>query len=177
MGDFGADTQLGRLLVGETRSSTRRVLLLALVFFPVIAGLNLIISSYPAAEIPWVLDGFRHAFVISITFSKLVVFGPGVVVIAGLAALVAYLNKGYIPSLILATAPVYSNYTFTLPGPVLGPVIRISEGLVFAPYWAALHVLPTALVYGTAGFLVGLGLRYLYQEFILTPNSEARGQT
>ena len=174
MGDFGVDTQLGRLLVGETRSSTRRVLLLALVYFLVIAGLNLIISSYPAAEIPWVLDGFRHAFVISITFSKLVVFGPGVVVIAGLAALVAYLNKGYIPSLILATAPVYSNYTFTLPGPV--PIIRINEGLVFAPYWAALHVLPTALVYGTAGFLVGLGLRYLYQEFILTPNSEARGQ-
>jgi hypothetical protein len=174
MGDFGADTQLGRLLVGEARSSTRRVLLLALVYFLVIAGLNLIISSYPAAEIPWVLDGFRHAFVISITFSKLVVFGPGVVVIAGLAALVAYLNKGYISSLILATAPVYSNYAFTLPGPVL--MIRINEGLVFAPYWAALHVLPTALVYGTAGFLVGLGLRYLYQEFILTPNSEARGQ-
>lgn len=174
MEDLGADTPIRRLLVGESRSRTRRVILLAIVFFLATAGLNLALSSYSVAEIPWVFYSFQDAFVLYITFSKLVVLGPGVVVIAGLAAIVAYLNKGYVPSLILATAPVYSNYTFTLPGPVIGPVIRINKDLVAAPHWAALHVLPTAVVFGTAGFLVGLGLRYLYREATVAPSSEAR---
>lgn len=60
----------------------------------------------------------------------------------------------------LATAPVYPNVLFSVPGPATGPVVPLGEAVV-APHWAALHVLANTVAFGTVGFVLGLALRHL----------------
>lgn len=95
------------------------------------------------------------------------------ILIGGLALIHAYLNEGLFPSLILATAPYYASYLFTVTGPRTGVVLTINDDLVVAPVWAAIHVFPNALLYGTLGFLTGLGARSLKRRESTFPGPEA----
>ncbi|MFT4891825.1 MAG: hypothetical protein ACI9YT_002760 [Halobacteriales archaeon] len=72
--------------------------------------------------------------------------GIGVITMVGLATIPAYLNEGYVPSLLVAALPSYGHYVFNGPGA--------------APLWAATYVLPFAMTAGPLGFLLGVGGRW-----------------
>lgn len=169
---------LDRLLLGTEREITRRALLLAVGYFVAISGFTLVLSSVSYGAVPDFVYGFRHAYLIEsdVDLWMEVRFTTGHVIVLGFAATHAYLNEGYLPSLILATAPIYATLVFTVPGPVTGIVVPVTEDTVFAPHWAARHVIPNTLAYGTIGFLLGSCLRYLYRRATvgLLPAKEER---
>lgn len=151
------DSPLRRALLGVEWTMTRRALLLAAAYFLVVAAGNVAALTAPEAfGIWWKVASFTFKFS---DWHVLVDGGPGVVLVVGLALVQTALNEGYLPSLALATAPYYAYYLFTVDGPATGPVLAIHENLVVAPVWAAVHVVPNALAYGTLGFLLGLGVR------------------
>lgn len=94
--------------------------------------------------------GFLHVFTLEASPAAMPVEGFGVVTLFVLASIHAYLNEGYVPSLVLATAPSYGQYVFNGPSA--------------APVWAAEYVLPFAVTMGTLGFLVGLAFRWYRGE-------------
>lgn len=153
---------LKSLLLGEEWAKTQRALLLAAGFLVVLGGFDLILQSISHHTVPRFVYGFRRAFLIETGYGQLVdlAYQPGFFVAVGLAAIQAYFNAGYLPSILLATAPIYPVFVFTVPGPRTLAVIRLGDDLVFAPYWAAEHVLPNTITYGTIGFLIGIGLQY-----------------
>ena len=159
---FRGPSSLRRLFLGYEWVVTRRALLLAVGFLVAVGGIDLALSIVVYGTIPEFVYGFRDAFLLESDFDLLAEpwFGAGTVVVVGLAAVHAYRNEGYLPSLLLATAPIYATYLFTVPGPVTGPVVPVADHVVFAPNWAARHVLPNTVAYGTVGFVLGIGIRY-----------------
>lgn len=129
------------LLVGER---PRRALVLAAGFFAATAVTRAVVL--PNAHDPAILYDVVTAALEGFRFES--VYAPaglGPVTIAGLAAIHAYLDGGYVPGLLLAGAPSYGFYVFNGPGA--------------APLWAAQFVALEVVTYGTVGFLLGLGLR------------------
>lgn len=161
---------LADLLVGRSRSRTRRALVLSAAYFLVGSGLAATVQGLPYEAIPRFAYGFQNAVLIATGFGQFVdfVFAPGLVVVVGLAAIHAALNAGYLTSLLLATAPVYPHFLFTVPGPATVPAVHVGE-VVVAPVWAALHVLPNTVAFGTLGFVLGLALRHAARRRSATP--------
>lgn len=75
--------------------------------------------------------------------------------IAGLAALHAYLNEGYLPALVLASAPLIGDHLWIYSGSPGGPYVLTLEPLIGSWEWLP-EVLSIALLWGTAGFVLGL---------------------
>lgn len=125
-------------------------------FFIGIAGFDLLLGLVPFERIPGVTWDVQHAVLIGSKVDLLaeVALVPGLVIVVGPAAIHASLNAGALPSPVLATAPTYAMFVFTVPGPVSGVIIPFAD-VVFAPLWAAIHVLPNTVAYGTTGFLSG----------------------
>lgn len=141
----GKDTDRLRRVVlrGADADRTARVLALAVILACATALLRVIAPGTPGVGAAF---GILHAFTLEANPAALPIEGFGVLTLFGLAAIRAYLNKGHVPSLVLATAPSYGNYVFNGPGA--------------APVWAAEYVLPFALTAGPLGFLVGVGRRW-----------------
>lgn len=99
---------VGDLLLGRERSRTRRALALAVGYFVVASALAVTLRSLRYGAVPEFVYRFQHPFLIDTGFGQLVDtdFAPGLVVVVGPAAVHAYLNAGYLPSLLLATAPI-----------------------------------------------------------------------
>lgn len=130
-------------LTGVNRSRTLRALALAVVLGVVTALLRIYAPSTPGVGFVF---GILHAFTLEATPAAIPTEGFGVVTMFGLATIHAFLNEGYVPSLILAMAPSYGNYVFNGPGA--------------APVWALVYILPYVLTVGTLGFLLGSTLRW-----------------
>jgi len=90
--------------------------------------------------------GLLHAFTLEAAPAAMLTEGIGVVTMVGLAAIHAYLNEGYVMSMLVAALPSYGHYVFNGPGA--------------APVWAATYVLPFAIAAGPLGFLLGIGGRW-----------------
>lgn len=165
----GVKTPFGRLLFGERWSMTKRALLLSVGFFSAIGAATTVALTFtpPVGETGlgtvW-YETMSYAFRSTNVHPSVDPVGLGAFWIAGLALIHAYLNAGYVPSLILATAPMYAFYVFTVGGPT-GLVLPVHADLVIAPVWAARHVFPNSFAYGTLGFLLGLGLRYIRRRY------------
>lgn len=142
--------RLTSLLLGANRTRTRRALVLTGAF--VVLG----------ATIEYLL--FRTGFENSVVETLHEVFlltgylpsqgGTGAVFVVGLAALHAYLNEGYLPSVLLGWTPVFGN---------LGWSITASAGIEsyrLDPVAAFERTFPEALALATLGFVVGVGLRW-----------------
>lgn len=155
---------------------TRRAGLLTGTFLVLVSAFDYLLHVLPSESIPAFVYGVRHAFLIASELGQVTLtFAPGVVVIFGLAAIHAAINAGYLPSLLLATAPTYATYIFTVPGPVTGVVVPVGDHVVFAPVWAAFHVVPTALVVGTIGFLSGIVFQYFTGGAPPVPGRQGEG--
>lgn len=142
------------LLLGKVWWRTRRALVLTAGFLIGAAMLRAFAPGSPLhacchhlvfAAVQGFVDLTGNGYFTENGIVGLALFGMG-----SLAAINAYLNEGYLPSIILAAAPAYGFYVFN--GPGAGPV------------WAAGIVLPYAVLYGTIGFLIGMGLRQLRSE-------------
>lgn len=170
------ETSFWRLLSGERWSITRRALVLSSGFFSVVGAANIVALTFKPSigesnvgTFWWEMMNYSFGFT---TFSPSVdLVGAGAFLVSGLALVHGYLNKGYVPSLVLATAPMYANFVSTIDGPV-GLVLPIHGNLVVAPFWAASHVLPNSVAYGTLGFLLGLGLQYFQRQYTARFNQD-----
>lgn len=131
------------LVTGADRSRTRSALLLAAGLGVATALLRIVAPGTPGVGYVY---GILHAFTLEANPAAVPVEGVGVVTLFALAGIHAYLNEGYVPSLVLATAPSYGQYVFNGPGA--------------APVWAAEYVLPFAVTAGTLGFLAGIAVRW-----------------
>lgn len=80
-------------------------------------------------------------------------WGYGALLLVVIAAVHAYFNIGLLPSLTLASAPVVGAATLSL-----NPS---DTSVLFSPGMVPFRVLPEILVFPFAGFVLGVGLRWL----------------
>lgn len=145
--------RLRSLFVGEDRATTRRALLLAGGYVVALAVLEYAFLLGPDFEL---VDALWRAFVLESNLSTAVNRGTfGAVLVVGLAAIYAYLNEGYLVSVILASAPIFGAGLWTLGGPYR----RVD--LYLDPVSAVQRTFPEAVLFATVGFLLGIGLRRL----------------
>jgi len=141
--------RLTDLLLGETWSRTRNALVLTGGF--VTAGLLLeyllFLTGFENAAIEtlhevFLLDGYLPSW-----------HATGAFVVIGLAAVHAFLNEGYLPSLLLGWSPVFGNVIWTIGSPTG------IENFYLDPIGAFQRTFPEAVVLATLGFVIGLGFR------------------
>lgn len=162
-----------RAIGGKDRDQSRRALLLAVVIFSAYALGNILALTYQPLSGWWEvaihLIHFPFGPELSISLTPIfgfgsIVLGWGAVLIGGLALIASLRNCGYIPSLILAAAPGAGYYLFNIPGPYAGITIPIHDYLVITPpTWAAVHLLPDVVQFGTIGYLLGTLIRHRYR--------------
>lgn len=151
--------RLTDLLLGTERSTTRRAVILA-VGFAVGGGVLeylLVLTKFEndviaTAHSVFALDGYLPTW-----------YATGALVVVGVAAVHAYLNEGYLPSVLLGWSPVYGNAIWTI-----GSWTTI-RNYYLDPVAAFERTFPEAAVLATLGFLVGLVLRRIRQRGRLVP--------
>jgi hypothetical protein len=154
------------LLVGEDRATTRRALLLAVGF---VAVLPVVEYAYlPMGLDVAVLGEFLRAFVVEPNPTLALERGAlGALVVMGLAGIHAALNEGFLPSLVLAVAPVYGLSLWLVVGTPGNPRIA------FDPVGALGRVGLDAVMLATVGFLLGLGFRRLRRRSANRPDEHS----
>lgn len=142
--------RLHDLILGKERSRTRRVIVLVSGFL--IAGLTLeyllFVTEFENGVVEvlhevFLLDGYVPGW-----------HATGAFFVVGLAALHAYLNEGYLPSVLLGWSPVYGNVAWTI-----GSLYGI-ENYYLDPVSAFERTFPEAVVLATLGFVIGISLRW-----------------
>lgn len=142
--------RLTALLFGANRARTRRALVLAGVLLVATATIEYLLFH----------TGFENGVVETLHEVFLLVGylpgreGMGAVFVVGLAALHAYLNEGYLPSVLLGWSPVFGNLVWSITSPVGIASYRLD------PLAAFERTFPEAVALATLGFLVGVGLRW-----------------
>lgn len=146
-----------RVLFGRSRAVSIRAVAFAVALFIVVAlfayatmaaSENVVYFDVPRGSFDsplWL--GFERAF-----------RHPGLVV--GLAALHAYLNEGYLPAVLLASAPFLGMNIWIYHGPYPGPYVLILKPLVGSWGWLP-YVIRVVFPWATLGFLVGVVVRWL----------------
>lgn len=142
--------RLHDLVIGDEPSRTRRALVLAGGFL--VAGLVLGYLVFATQFENVLLESLHEALLLD-------GYGPGwhargAFVVVGLAAVHAYLNEGYLPSVLIGWSPVYGNVGWTIGS-------RREIGNYYLDLVAAFErTFPEAVVLATLGFVVGVGLRW-----------------
>ncbi|WP_227353958.1 hypothetical protein [Haladaptatus salinisoli] len=142
--------RLESVLFGTDRTRTWRALALAGVFVIVGAGV----------EYLTLITGFENELLFelhqffALDGTALGLATRGAVIVVGLSAIQAYLNEGYLPSLLLGIAPAYGNRLWTI-----GSLDRIAN-LYLDPVSAAARTLPDGAILASFGFLLGIGIRW-----------------
>lgn len=137
------------LLLGEERARTRRAVLLTGGF--VIAASTLEYLLYLTAFENGVLLTLHQVFRIDGYLPT--AHAAGALFAVSLAALHAYLNQGYLPSVLLGWSLIYGNLSWTIDLPGI-------EEYYLDPVAAFHRTFPEAVVLATIGFGLGLGLRW-----------------
>ena len=143
--------------LGQDRAVTLRAVVFAIVlalFMGVVAYINM--SAAEGAQFGGVED--TTLFLAIVSLDRIPVF------FAGLAAVHAYLNEGYLPAVLLAAAPRVGSEMVNFAGPFGGPYT-----LALDPAEGVLEGLPYVLPYATVGFLVGFAIRLLWVEVLDRP--------
>ncbi|MFC4448991.1 hypothetical protein [Halorussus aquaticus] len=139
------------LLLGEKWSRTRQAFILAVGFaiVGVVLEYALFLTKFEGGVIEtlhevFLLDGYLPSW-----------HATGMLFVIGLAALHAYLNEGYLPSILLGWSPVYGNVSWTIGSPTA------IENYYLDPVAAFERTFPEALVLASLGFVIGLSLRWI----------------
>lgn len=138
------------LLLGERRGGTGRALILASGF--VLATMILEYLLYVTAFENSVIKALHQAFLLDGFLPTW--HATGAFIVVGLAALHAYLNEGYLPSVVLGWGPAYGNVMWTI-GSLSGV-----ENYYLDPLAAFQRTFPEAAALATVGFIIGLGVRW-----------------
>ncbi|NEU56416.1 hypothetical protein [Halorussus sp. MSC15.2] len=141
--------RLHDLILGVERSRSRRALALGGVFL--IAGLTLEYLLFVTKFENGVVEVLHEVFLLNEYVPNW--HATGAFFVIGLAALHAYLNEGYLPSVLLGWSLVYGNVIWTI-----GSLQRI-ENYYLDPVAAFGRTFPEAVVLATLGFVIGIGLR------------------
>lgn len=143
--------RLNVLILGEERSMARRALVLTggFVTSTMILEYLLLLTKFENEGIVMLhevfrLDGYLPSW-----------HATGLFFVIGLAALHAYLNEGYLPSILLGWSPVYGNFIWSI-----GHPSRIAN-YYLDPVSAFERTFPEAVVLATLGFIIGVGLRWI----------------
>lgn len=136
------------VLLGEDSTVTRRAFL--------IAGILLLIGL--AVDYLWMstyVSAGNQGLTPTRTLAEILAFrwGYGALLLVGIAAVHAYFNLGLLPSLTLAAAPVV--------GAALLSLNPSDTRVLFTPGMVPFRVLPEILIFPFAGFVLGVGLRWL----------------
>lgn len=141
--------QLTDLILGERWSRTRNALVLAGGF--VTAGLVLEYALFLTRFENDAVETVHEVFFLDGYLPGWHAAGP--VIVIGLAALHAYLNEGYLPSVLLGWSPAFGNVIWTIGSP------SGIENYYVDPVAAFERTFPEAAVLATLGFVLGFGLR------------------
>jgi hypothetical protein len=142
-------SRLESLLIGADRGRTRRAILLAVGFVALSAAIAYL--NYWAKFQYGVLGTLDQVFLLKGYLPHW--YAPGPLFAVSLAALAAYLNAGYVPSVLLGWSLPFGSAVWTLSGwEVAGPIW-------FTPVAAFERTFPEAFVVATVGFVIGVNLR------------------
>lgn len=139
------------LILGEKWSRTRQALVLTVGF--VVASMVLEYLLLLTKFDNFVLEMLHEVFLLDGYLPSW--HATGLFFVVGLAAVHAYLNEGYLPSVLLGWSPVYGNVIWTI-----GSRSGI-KNYYLDPIGAFESTFPEAVVLGTLGFAIGLGLRWI----------------
>lgn len=142
--------RLTDLLLGEEWARTRRALVLTAGF--VVAASTLEYLLYFTGFDNEVLRTLHQVFRIDGYLPT--AHAAGALFAVSLAALHAYLNQGYLPSVLLGWSLIYGNLSWSIDFPGI-------EEYYLDPVAAFHRTFPEAVVLATIGFGIGLGLRWL----------------
>lgn len=137
------------LLLGADRGRTRRTLLLAGGFAALAAAIAYL--NYRTKLRHGVLDTLDQVFLLDGYLPHW--YAPGALFVVSLAALAAYLNAGYLPSVLLGWSFPFGSATWTLSG------VEVTGPIWFTPVAAFERTFPEAFVLATVGFAIGVSLR------------------
>ena len=142
--------RLAALVLGANRARTRRALVLAGVLLVATATLEYLLFRTGFEN--GVVETLHEVFLLAGYLPSRA--GAGAAFVVGLAALHAYLNDGYLPSVLLGWTPVFGNLTWTNGSP------SGVANYYLDPIAAFERTFPEALALATLGFVVGVGLRW-----------------
>jgi len=161
-----ADGPIRQLLVGDTRQVTAAALVGALALFGLASAVEyMALANVVAASETNPYVDVRPAFGLAPLPSRHGwVWVPGYLLAGTLSAGHAYLNRGYLPSLVLALAPSSGIALWTSYG--MDDDVGLAPGAVYET------VLVEGLVVATVAFLVGVGLRHVRrpEQLLRRPN-------
>lgn len=113
-------------------------------------------SHYPVFDF---FGYFRTVFNLRDPFSPLFTWVYTYLLVAGLAAVHAYFNLGYLTSILLALSPSIGTALWTIHGSYTNN--GFEEQYVGLEPMQVFQILPEGLLVATLGFLVGAALRYV----------------
>lgn len=157
--------RLTTLILGEKWSRTRRALILVVSFGTASMVLEylLLLTKFENEVVVTLhevfrLDGYLPTW-----------HATGMFFVIGLAAVHAYLNEGYLPSILLGWSPVYGNVLWSI-----GSLTEI-KSYYLDPVSAFERTFPEAIILATLGFVIGLSLRWIliHQQTDSVPQSES----
>ena len=159
--------RLTALLFGANRTRNRRALVLAGAF--VVFGATIEYLLFRTGFENGVVETFHEVFLLTGYLPSQE--GTGAVFVVGLAALHAYLNEGYLPSLLLGWSVVFGNLSWTLVGLSGTAAYRLDLPAAFE------RTFPEAAALATLGFVMGVGLRRLRKRWRTQTASRARSES
>lgn len=157
--------RLAALVLGVNRARTRRALVLAGVLLVATATIEYLLFRTGFEN--GVVEVLHEVFLLAGHLPSRA--GTGAVFVVGLAALHAYLNEGYLPSVLLGWSPVFGNLSWTN-----GSRSDVAN-YYLDPLTAFERTFPEALALATLGFVVGVGLRRIRKRWrgAATPRPDA----
>lgn len=150
------------LLWGQSQTLSRRVVIVAVVLLLFVAAVRFVSMSITEELVYLDLPRGSLEFVPWQAFN-LVADHP--VLIVGLAVVAAYLNEGFLPTVLLAVAPFIGVSIWIYSGAVPGPYVLTLKPLVGEWGWVW-SVVSSAVPWAIVGFLGGLLVRWLPNESI-----------
>lgn len=151
-----------RVFWGRSRPLSVRAVVFAVALFLVVLVIRY--TTMAASEEVVHFDIARSAADFALWWGLIQAFRSPVLVV-GLAAIHAYLNDGYLPSLLLGLAPVLGMNLLIYAGPYPGPYVLTLKPFVGNWDWIP-HVARVTVLWASVGFLAGFGARWLRGEVL-----------
>jgi hypothetical protein len=153
------DSRITALLIGATAPRARRAVGLAAGLFLAGAALEYAVlrTGFDDGLLVAIHGGFRVRDFLAGDPAVSTVIAAGNLVVLGLAAVYAYLNAGYLVSVLLGWSVAAGNLVWTVGSPTEIANLRLDPAAAFA------RTFPEAVVLATVGFALGFLLRRLWR--------------